>query len=307
MTKEEKKAYLGEVFADAKSDVPFKRALGTEKYKAATIGILNAFIPEKHVVDVSFENTEVIPENSEAKNSVIDVICTDDEGTRFIVEMQRAKQENYRQRSYFYASKLIAARSGLTGDGWGYELEPLYSLSFVDFDIDGSMSSGSIEDRVLRYRMSDLRDGEKMPGSTEFVFVCVKDVTEKNPQEIDDLKEIFVYLLARVKDMTQIPEKWKEIPAVNDFLEACRQSNFSEKEQIKYLSDMMNGWDIESARKYAMKEGRAEGLVEGEARGEVRGRAEGKAEVALNLRNAGVDIATIAKASGLSEEEIRNL
>ena len=72
----------GDVFADIRSDFAFKRAFGTPKYKDATIGLLNAFITDRHIVDVSFDNTEILPETSSSRKSVIDVLCTDDTGAQ---------------------------------------------------------------------------------------------------------------------------------------------------------------------------------------------------------------------------------
>jgi predicted transposase/invertase (TIGR01784 family) len=46
---------------------------------------------------------------------------------------------------------------------------------------------------------------------------------------------------------------------------------------------------------------------EGKAEGKVEGKIEGKIEMAIELKKKGVDIDTIAAASGLSKEEIEKL
>ena len=84
-----------------------------------------------------------------------------------------------------------------------------------------------------------------------------------------------------------------------------------QKEKENYIKDMTTEQDIINQREYARKEGKAEGLAEGEANGLARGKIEGKAEsqreIAKNLAALGMDPATIAKATGLSEEEVRKL
>ena len=55
------------------------------------------------------------------------------------------------------------------------------------------------------------------------------------------------------------------------------------------------------------EEGRAEGLAEGLAEGRAEGRAEEKIENAKRFKELGVDIETIAKATGLTVEEVRAL
>ena len=52
-----------------------------------------------------------------------------------------------------------------------------------------------------------------------------------------------------------------------------------------------------------MERGREEGRLEGR----LEGRAEGIRQTALNLKSMGLGIADIQKATGLSEEEIRDL
>ena len=72
---------------------------------------------------------------------------------------------------------------------------------------------------------------------------------------------------------------------------------------------------IYTARMDGKEEGLAEGRAEGLAKGRVEGREEGLAEglvkgtrnTALNLKNLGVDIETIMKATGLTEEEVFSL
>ncbi|MBD9166393.1 MAG: hypothetical protein EGQ00_04995, partial [Parabacteroides johnsonii] len=54
-------------------------------------------------------------------------------------------------------------------------------------------------------------------------------------------------------------------------------------------------------------EGKAIGIAEGEAKGKAEGLAEGMRQVAARMKDTGVDIATIAKCTGLSEEIIRSL
>ena len=92
-----------------------------------------------------------------------------------------------------------------------------------------------------------------------------------------------------------------------------------QKEKENYIKDMTTERDIINQREFARKEGRiegiaegkiegkAEGLVEGEAKGLAKGKAESQREIAKNFLALGIDPATIAKATGLSEEEVRKL
>ena len=55
------------IYADPTIDFAFKRIFGTERFKDATIGLLNSIIKDVYIIDVSFLNTEIVPENKDVK------------------------------------------------------------------------------------------------------------------------------------------------------------------------------------------------------------------------------------------------
>lgn len=81
-----------------------------------------------------------------------------------------------------------------------------------------------------------------------------------------------------------------------EFLRLDRQAKMGNQARQKYLLDQASR--IAGAR--------AEGIAEGRAKAITEGIAEGKKEMARKLLALGMDIALITKASGLSEEEIKN-
>ena len=56
-----------------------------------------------------------------------------------------------------------------------------------------------------------------------------------------------------------------------------------------------------------MAKGKAEGIAEGIAEGMAKGEKAANVKIAANLLSLGVPMETIIKASGLSEEEIKNM
>ena len=119
----------------------------------------------------------------------------------------------------------------------------------------------------------------------------------------------------------------------------CEIARFSEEKRIEYDQDMYDErrhmGEINTARRIGHEEGlaegreegraegREEGLAEGREEGRAEGREEGRAEgreegraegseeakmaTAKNLKQLGVDVETIAKATGLSKDVIENL
>ena len=74
-------------------------------------------------------------------------------------------------------------------------------------------------------------------------------------------------------------------------------------ERLQYNEALKKYRDTISVFEGVRMEGRAEGRKEGRE----EGRKEGLRQTALNLKSMGLGIADIQKATGLSEEEIRDL
>ena len=65
--------------------------------------------------------------------------------------------------------------------------------------------------------------------------------------------------------------------------------------------------DIKNSLDTAKAEGLAEGFGKGRVEGHAEGRAEGLVEVAKNLLSIGTPIESIMKATGMTEDEIKDL
>ena len=70
----------------------FKRTFGTEPNKGLLIMLLKELIPEHDIKDLTYVQQEHINPFPGKKDALIDVECVDTDGTRFIVEMQVARQ-----------------------------------------------------------------------------------------------------------------------------------------------------------------------------------------------------------------------
>ena len=306
------------VFADATVDTAFKRIFGTEQFKDATIGLLNSFIDSHHIVDVSFLNTELIPEAQESRKSIIDILCTDQDGAKFIVEMQKAKQNNFLQRAFFYSSKLVATNQGTPGK-WNYSLNPTFVLSLLNFDLDRITVDERLKGRnILHFTTTETSCGAQLPQSTEFVFASINKDGE-NLNELTDNKKIWLSLLGSSKELHDIPDPLKEDKAFQAYFEGSRMAGFSKEQMDQYTKDMMNDWDIANAKEFARRVGYEDGFAEGKAAGEAAGKAAGraageaagkaagKAEVARKMKELNFPVEDIALATGLSKERIEAL
>ncbi len=303
------------VYADPTVDFAFKRIFGTEKYKAATIGLLNSIIEGVNIVDVEFMNTELGRENADDKNCIIDVLAADNEGNRYIVEMQNAKQPTFLQRMVYYTSKVIAHLDGEVGIQ-EYNLRSTYAIAFLNFNAEAITEiSGQYH---LHYRTIEMECKNKLPSSPEYHFFDLKEfarIFRKSSGKITNETDYWLYLLTGSKEMDGMPDWAEGDKAYEAYFEASAVANFTPQETIKYDKDMMTERDRINSINYARQEGREEGeqaglqkgREEGLQEGKVEGKAESQREIASALKAKGVDVGTISVCTGLSLDDVAKL
>jgi len=85
------------------TDFGFKRLFGVEGNKDLLIDFLNQVLPRKFpITELTFGNTENIPELVFERKAIFDIHCKDLNGETFIVEMQKAKIKFFKDRALFY-------------------------------------------------------------------------------------------------------------------------------------------------------------------------------------------------------------
>ena len=105
--------------------------------------------------------------------------------------------------------------------------------------------------------------------------------------------------------------KEADIPEKNgifhELYEECNISKLSDMEKQDYEKSVLEYEDVKEAMKYHRKMGITEGFEKGLEKGEKKGREEALLQTARNFLKLGISIADIAKATGLSEEQIAKL
>ena len=106
-TQEESRPTGDERFINPFTDYGFKRIFGTELSKDLLIEFLNSLLHDVHIEDLTFCNVEQFGEVESVKKAIFDVLCRNEEGEYFLVEMQRRPQKHFPDRILFYATFLI--------------------------------------------------------------------------------------------------------------------------------------------------------------------------------------------------------
>ena len=276
-------------FCDPMVDFAFKRIFGSEQYKEATIGLINSFITDRKVREVNFINTEIQGLAEEDRKSCVDVLCTGEDGTRFIIEMQVVKQDHFRERTVLYASTLIA-HFAEKGSRWDYRLKPTCVISVLDFELPHTEGTSPNDSCIYHYASREETNGELLPGAPEFVFLEPKRF-KKSSGELAGYREKWLYLLKTSKNLDVIPNEFIKEGCFQAYFNGSETAKFTKEERMEYDKAMITKTDIEYGKEYARKEGFKEG----------------KLEVARKMLAGGFDVKTISELTGLTPGEISEL
>ena len=126
---------LQERYVNLLTDFGFKRVFGSEPNKQLLIDFLNTLLPAHHrIKSLSYKSSEHLGNTPIDRKAIFDIYCQGENGERFIVEIQKAKQNFFKDRSVFYASFPIQDQA-MKGD-WNFQLAPVYSIGILDFIFD---------------------------------------------------------------------------------------------------------------------------------------------------------------------------
>ena len=109
-------------YIDPKSDFAFKKLFQKERNKELLVALINAVVGKQFhqpVVHVTLLDRNLDPEIRTKKESYIDVLCEDQDGCKYVVEMQVAEEKGFEKRAQYYAYKTFV---GQMNKGEAYEV-----------------------------------------------------------------------------------------------------------------------------------------------------------------------------------------
>lgn len=295
-------------------DISFKKLFGEEDAKDILIGFLNdVFNGERVIKEIFYMNGEILPTYKDSKGSAVDILCRDENGDHYIVEMQLKDHSYFTERMLYYLSKVTGK---LLKRGERYdEIKGVYSVVLMRFTIPRFKQKP-----ILKFMMCDINNPEiVLNNKITQIFIqlplCEKDDYTKCCLPI----EKWLYLLLNMKNFNTMPDYLEQEKALfKEFLERAKVENMSEDELFIYDNEVRK-WDIHLATiEYAQEKGLAEGREQGREQGLVQGLEQGleqgreqarleKLDIAKGLKYAGVDFLVIMETIGLSKEELETL
>ena len=263
--------YLQDKYISLLTDFGFKRVFGTEPNKAILIDFLNTLLPDYHrIQDLTFKNTEKLGNTTIDRKAIFDIYCQAENGDRFIVEIQKAKQNFFKDRSVYYSTFPIQEQA-LQGE-WDFNLTPVYTVGVLDFIFDDHKDDETIVHIVqLKNQNCDI-----FYDKLKFIYIELPKF-KKNIDQLETHLDKWLFILRNLANLSDPPPESLQENAFNELFEVAAIANFSRTEQdsyqnsLKYYRDMNNV--VDTVRQEAEKKGREEGEKKGREEGEKKGQS----------------------------------
>ncbi|MCS7037382.1 MAG: Rpn family recombination-promoting nuclease/putative transposase [Saprospiraceae bacterium] len=281
---------LQDRYVNPLTDFGFKKLFGSEPNKDLLIHFLNQLLPEHHQIqDLTYLSSEKLGFGDDDRRAIFDLYCTSTSGERFIVEVQKAKQKFFRDRSVFYATFPIQEQAK-KGE-WNFYLDPVYLVAILDFVFDEDRNDPCVLHNI------QLKDQDCQVFFDKLTFIYIElPKFNKREEELETTFDKWLYVLKHLPDLQDRPRALQE-RVFQRLFEAAEIARFNPEERQLYEESLKVYRDLKNVVDTARDEGKEEGRAEG--------RAEKEREVVLSAYAAGLDLAVIAQVSGMSIEDVR--
>jgi predicted transposase/invertase (TIGR01784 family) len=279
-------------YIDPLVDFAFKKIFGSEPNKDLLIAFLNeVFRGRKFIVDLVYDKNEHPGDLKNEGAAIFDLLCTGKEGEKFLIEVQRGRQGNFKDRALFYTSRLISGQAPKgRREEWAYNLTEVYLVALLeDFTLQINSGVEYLHDICLCNRDT----GEIFYDKLGYTYIELRKFVKAEVELKSDLDK-WLYVLKNISRMDKLPAYLRK-PIFEKLFNIAEYTNLTKEERNMYDSSLKYKWDNKNVLDTAVQEGFEKGKLE-EAR-----------EIARTFKNMGLPLEDIAKGTGLSIEEIEKL
>jgi len=239
------------------TDFGFKKLFGTELNKDLLIAFLNdVILPEnKKIQDLTYKSAEFMGQTESDRKAIFDLYCLSASGESFIVEMQKAKQNYFKDRSVYYASFPIQEQA--IRNDWDYKLSEVYTVGILDFVFDSVQQNKEVRHVV---KLKD-QNCQVFYDKLTFIYLEMPNFT-KTEIELESHYDKWLYALKNLPNLENRPEKLKE-RIFHRLFEAAEIAKYKPEEKKNYEQSIKIYRDLKNSLDTARMEGGLEAKIAG--------------------------------------------
>ncbi len=266
------------------TDFGFKWLFGTEPNKDLLIDFLNELLPPHHrIKTLNYAHNEHLGASIIDRKAIFDIYCESENGDKFVVEIQKAKQNYFKDRTVFYSTFPIQeqAKQG----NWNFKLSAVYTIGILDFVFDDNKQEGAMVHTVK------LKDQHCQVFYDKLTYIYIElPKFKKKENELDNHFDKWLYVLRYLSELQDRPKALQE-RIFKKLFQAAEIAKFDKQQRMQYQESVKYYRDIKNVVDTSHEEGKQEERWEAAKRG----------------LNKGYSIEVIMEMTGLSEQEVRSL
>ncbi|MBO4646340.1 MAG: PD-(D/E)XK nuclease family transposase [Bacteroidales bacterium] len=136
-------------------------------------------------------------------------------------------------------------------------------------------------------------------------YINLCNFAAQQPEVTEEMRS-WMSLLKNMQAMNEEDYR-KQEGIFRELMDECRIEKLDTMEKENYEKSILEYEDVREAVEYAKELSFAEGVEKGMKKGMAQGVRNGLLQAAANLLKMGISIADVVKATGLNEEEVREL
>ncbi|MEK4326953.1 Rpn family recombination-promoting nuclease/putative transposase [Paenibacillus sp. FSL R7-0312] len=289
---------------DPRVDFVFKRIFASESNKDVLLAFLNRIFMDAGdppLEEVVLLNPYTDKDDPLDKLSIFDIWAKSADGKLINIEMQLFNKYDIEKRTLYYWSKRYAGQLQVSGKYT--DLKKRVTINILNYKVLPNEHPHSV------FHLREDATGMPLTDDIEIHFL---ELPKLNQPAVPGQGGLVNWLLF-LKGINH--SDWEVLlmnePALRKAMETLEFLSQDSEARRKYEDRQKFLLDEASQRDGAQREGFAKGIAEGREVGRTEGRAEGeleaKLEIAKNLLAMGMDLPSVMKATGLTEEELKSI
>lgn len=298
---------LKEKYINPFTDFGFKRLFGEEPNKDLLIDFLNVLLKAEQgeIVDLTYLKTEQLGLTELDRKAIFDLYCENEKGEKFIVEMQKSKQNFFKDRSVYYSTFPIQEQAQKSE--WNYELKAVYTIGILDFSFEEDKSDVN----KFRYdvKLQDIKTNKTFYDKLTFIYFEMPKFN-KTLEELETHYDKWLYVLKNLHKLDRLPDSLKEkvferVFEIAEIAKFSHEEYLSYEDSLKYYRDLKN--TIDTAKEEGIEEGMEKGIKQGLEQGLEQGMEKKAILIAKEMLAENEAEEKIMRFTGLTKEQLGTL
>jgi len=185
------------------------------------IDFLNSLLPpQNQIKNLSFRNPEQLGAANTDRKAIYDIYCENSKGEKFIVELQKAKQNYFKERTIFYSTfpkRYSILFPSLLGEGgrrtdeaeqaekgdWNYNLKAVFCIGILDFTFDDYTVESEFSEVVHTIKLKD-QNGKLFYDKLTYIYLEMPNFNLLE-QDLKTRLDKWLFFIKHLEDFQSIP------------------------------------------------------------------------------------------------------